>query len=163
MYRLPILTLRLPQLRLYIVNTTSLVQAVQRQSSVLAMPPLEAKAMIQVLNLTKPAQAAIMDNIDGRQGDWGFMFMFYKTIHPPLAAAGQSLDSMNQVSIRKVEDLLNSYGNDNPHMQGLFALVKEHITLATSDAVYGFHNPFKDAGLRKAYWYVKHCRKDYLC
>lgn len=152
MYRLPILTLRLPHLRLYIVNTTPLVQAVQKQSTVLAMPPLEAKAMIQVLDLTKPAHATIMDNVDGRQGDWGFMFMFYKTVHPPLAAAGQGLDSMNQTSVRTVQHLLNAHSEGSPHTQGLFALVKEHITLATSDAVYGPHNPFRDAGLRKSYW-----------
>jgi hypothetical protein len=124
------LTIRLPGVRLYIVNTPPLAQAVQKEPTTLAMPPLEAKAMMKILNLSKPTHKTIMENIYGGQGDWGFMFMFYKTVHPPLAAASTGLDAMNKTSVRQVEQLLNSIMKDgddkmNRYRRGFFTLVRE--------------------------------------
>lgn len=78
-------------MRLYVVNSASLVQAVQKQPKILAMPPLEAKAMIRVLAPSEESHSIVYENVDGRKGDWGFMFMFYKTIHPPRSSRPRGL------------------------------------------------------------------------
>ncbi|KAF2680028.1 cytochrome P450 [Lentithecium fluviatile CBS 122367] len=108
-YHVPIYTLRLPGIRLYVVNSASLIQAAQKQFRVLSTPPLEAKAIIQVLGLSKEAQFILLENIDSKQGGWGFMFKFYKTVNPSLAAGNNGLDAINRVSVQRVQELLDDF------------------------------------------------------
>ncbi|KAF1993948.1 cytochrome P450 [Amniculicola lignicola CBS 123094] len=137
---------------MYLVNSTQMIQAVQKLSRTLAMPPLEAKAMARVLDLSEKSRTIINENVDGRKGNWGFMFMFYKTIQPTMAAAGDGLNKMNRTSIQRVEELLDDLNARAGSRLGLFALVKHQIALATSDAVYGPGNPFRDPVNADAYW-----------
>ena len=60
------------------------------------MPPLEAKAVIRVLNCSKKSHKILNESADGRKVDWGFMFIFYKTIYHPLAATSNGLDASDE-------------------------------------------------------------------
>lgn len=54
-FRLPMVTLRLPFMRIYVINSTSLITLAQRQFKVLSFTPVESKAVINVTGASKRA------------------------------------------------------------------------------------------------------------
>ncbi|TVY68970.1 Cholesterol 7-alpha-monooxygenase [Lachnellula suecica] len=147
-YNLPIYTLRLPGSRLYIVNSISLISAVQRQFKTLAFPPLEAKFTTSICGTSKIAHDILNTNVNGDEGFWGYSVTFYKAIHTPLAP-GPELDAMNRVMAQKVSASVDRL---EERVVGLFEFIRHEITLATTDSVYGPKNPFKDPAIVESFW-----------
>ncbi|KAI9649219.1 hypothetical protein NHQ30_001787 [Ciborinia camelliae] len=146
---LPIYTLRLPGVRLYVVNSPSLIPAVQRQYKDLAFPPLEAKGAMSVCGTSKITNDILNTNINGEEGDWGYSMTFYKAIHKPLAP-GPDLDAMNRVMAQKVAASID--GIKGQRTVPLFDFIKREIAIATTDSVYGPQNPFKDPAVADGFW-----------
>ena len=146
---LPIYTLRLPGARLYVVNSISLIPAVQRQFKILAFPPLEAKLATSVCGSSKTARDILNTNTNGDEGDWGYSITFYKMIHTPLSP-GPELDAMNRVMAQKVTASIDRIRVQK--VVRLFEFIRHEITLATTDSVYGPQNPFKDPEIEDSFW-----------
>lgn len=87
---LSIYTLRLPGARLYVVNSSSLITSVQRQSKVLALPPIEAVGAANVCDFSQTMRDILNTNTHGEEGPWGYSMTFYKAIHTPLAPGPRS-------------------------------------------------------------------------
>jgi len=45
-------------------------------------------------------------------------------------------------------------GVKEERVSGLFEFIRHKITLATTESVYGPHNPFKDIEIEKSFWWV---------
>jgi hypothetical protein len=148
-YKLPIYTIRLPGARLYVINATSLIPSVQRQHKVLAFPPLEAKLAMNVCGSSKTTNEILNTNVNGDEGFWGYSVTHYKALHPPLFP-GPGLDAMNRVMAQKVMGSLDSIQSSKTIK--LFDFIKQEITLATTDSVYGQHNPFQDPAVVDSFW-----------
>ncbi|TVY90133.1 7-alpha-hydroxycholest-4-en-3-one 12-alpha-hydroxylase [Lachnellula willkommii] len=146
---LPIYTIRLPGARLYVVNSISLISAVQRQFKVLAFPPLEAKLAMSVTGTSETANDILNTNMNGEEGDWGYSMTFYKMIHTPLSP-GPELDAMNRVMAQKVSASIDCIKGQKAVR--LFEFIKHEIALATTDSAYGPKNPFNDAAIVDAFW-----------
>ncbi|KAI0805668.1 cytochrome P450 [Xylaria sp. FL0064] len=139
-YSEPIFTLRLPFTRLYIVTSTSLIPAVQRQFRVLSFNPVQIKAVTNFASPSKEAMELVKKNIEN---DDGFIPSFLKAVYPTLT--GDMLDSLNQ---RIVDVILAEF--DKIAAKGscssvqMYRWIDEQITYATTDGIYGPHNPLRD-------------------
>ncbi|KAI0401332.1 cytochrome P450 [Xylaria palmicola] len=127
-YSEPIFTLRLPFTRLYIVTSPSLIPAVQRQSRVLSFNLVQLRAVTNFASSSKRAIDLVTKNIDN---DEGFVPGFLKAVYPTLT--GDMLDTLNQ---KTVNVILTAFDK--------MAAADEQITYATTDAIYGPHNPLRD-------------------
>ncbi|PVI08705.1 cytochrome P450 [Periconia macrospinosa] len=153
-YRLPIYTLRLPGSRLYVINSSALISAVQKQHRVLAFMPIIAKGSIKVSRFSKTGAKIISTNTNGEDGEGGYVNSFHDAIHPAVSP-GKNLDAMNRLMLGLVAaqfDHEAAHGNQNVK---LFEWIKQQIGQATTDSVYGPGNPFRDSAIEKAFWTFK--------
>ncbi|TGJ78225.1 hypothetical protein E0Z10_g10538 [Xylaria hypoxylon] len=148
-YSVPIFTLRLPFTRLYIITSTPLILAVQRQFRTLSFSPVQIRAVANFASLSKEAMDLVSLNIDN---DDGFVPGFLKTVYPTLT--GTMLDALNErtVNVMLAEfDQLAAKGSCTSLQ--LYKWTDEQITYATTDAIYGPHNPLRDIENLSA-WHV---------
>jgi hypothetical protein len=143
--KLSIYTLRVPFSRLYIVNSPSLISAVQRQHRTLAFWPLAIKAAANVGRFSNATMEVLSTN--------GYGDTFHDAIHPPLAP-GENLDAMNRVMLGIVAASLNGLRKQQKTQVELLAWVTRQITIATTGATYGPDNPWRDPEFEAAFWYI---------
>lgn len=136
---LPIYTLRLPGARLYVVNSPRLVPAVQKLHKTLSFAAVAA-ASARIFLVSKQGREVIAR---GLMQDGSYTANFGAAIHPALTP-GASLNHMNRVAARTIAASLGALQAGGPQETNLFDWVRDQIVLATSDAVYGPHNPFRD-------------------
>jgi hypothetical protein len=94
-------------------------------------------------------------NANGAEGEWGFAPTFYKAIHPPLMP-GPGLDGMNRAMLGVVAETFSEL-KEKVEMRGsckvrLYEWVRGAVTRATSNAVYGVGNPYRDPSVEAAFW-----------
>lgn len=140
----PIYTLRFPAgLRIYVVNSTSLIPIVQRQWRTLLFPPVTTWACDVVLGGSKKALNIIRADM---ASDTGFLHAFIKTIHPALSR-GAALDELNGTAFEVLSRSLDSVVAQGVKTVGLFEWLRHELLMATTDSVYGPHNPLRDASM----------------
>ena len=149
-HHLPIYTLRLPGSRIYIVNSTNLIPAVERQVRALDFAPIVSGAVINMMGATPAGQRMLKMGRDG-VNEYSYAIEFDKAIHHAVTP-GAHLDAMNRLSVLQVSNILNRLAWETPKAMKLFEWVRENIALATCEAVYGPRNPFRDPELQAAFW-----------
>ncbi|KAI1459617.1 cytochrome P450 [Annulohypoxylon moriforme] len=147
-YNLPIYTLRLPGTRLYVVNSITLIPVVQRQFRALSFTAIEAAVAKNVIGVSKTTNDIISSNLTV---DEGYLMSFSRYIHPTLNA-GSSLDTMNRRAVQVIADSLEEWANGGPVTVKMFHWIRHELVNATTESVYGPHNPFRDPEMEKA-WY----------
>ena len=100
---------------------------------------------------SKVAMASLMRNLNSEEGEWGLQSETHSGMHIALAP-GEALDRMNQPMLDVVAASLNSLGADSKVTIDLAAWTRHAITLASTDAVYGPTNPFKDPEVEDGFW-----------
>jgi hypothetical protein len=148
-YGLPIYTLRLPGSRIYIVNATNLIPAVQRQTRILDFAPVEARAAINVMGATAEGKEVLNLEREG-VGKHAYAIEFDKAIHGAVTP-GVHLDAMNRLSVQKVSQFLDALAKKQHQNLKLYDWVHKEISWATTDAVYGSANPFKHPAILGAF------------
>lgn len=138
---------------MYIITTPDLVQAVQKQPKVLAFPPIEAKFASTVCGVSPEAHKILLNNVNGDEGNWGLSMDSYAVMRFALAP-GPALDTMNRVMIQNIAASLDNVFQSGQMRTttGLAEWLRKTITLATTNAVYGPQNPFKDQAVQDAFW-----------
>jgi hypothetical protein len=138
---LPILTLRLPGIRLYIVNSTHLIPLVQRQWRTLLFPPVTVRASQTAMGGSKEALAIIGGDMVSESG---FLPAFGKAIHPALSP-GPDLDELTLNAVRVLTEILDGIISERcPQTVNMFAWIRHEFLMATGDSVYGPQNPLRD-------------------
>ncbi|KAI1323903.1 cytochrome P450 [Xylariaceae sp. FL0255] len=160
-YGLPIYTLRLPGQRMYIVNSLPLIQLLQREIKTVAFAPIEAQAAATVMGVG-PAGNAIIGSEKMFESD-SYLSTFIPSTHPALSP-GLGLDALNGTAIKYIADSLKHFHSQGPEVIELFSWIWDRIFMATTEAIYGPRNPFKDLALQKAWydfepWIVVHMLK----
>lgn len=149
----------MPGSKLYIVNSTDMIAAVQRHPKALAFAPIEAKFAMTICKTSQEANDILNRNVNGEEGDWGLMIDFYKSIHPALAPGG-GLDAMNRIMIQNIAcslENLNTMSSGSRRIR-LNEWCRHEITMTTTNSVYGHQNPFKDRAIEDAFWiFAKDC------
>ena len=145
----------MPGQKLYIVTTTELVQAVQRQPKVLAFPPIQAQFANQVCGVGTEARNILQVNVNGDEGDWGLSMESYAALRAALSP-GADLDRMNRIMVENVAEALDDIVPTNQSTRVyLVDWIRGAITLATTNSVYGPQNPFTEKGIIDSFWYVQ--------
>ncbi|KAI1124447.1 hypothetical protein F5Y10DRAFT_285087 [Nemania abortiva] len=139
-YSQPIFTLRLPFTRLYIITSTSLIPVVQRQFRTLSFSPVQIRAVLNFASPSKEAIDLVTKNIDN---DEGFVHGFSKAVYPTLM--GNMLDTLNQRTIDVMLAEFNKLASKGTSSTiPMYKWTDEQITYATTDGIYGPHNPLRD-------------------
>ncbi|KAL9639442.1 MAG: hypothetical protein Q9164_000916 [Protoblastenia rupestris] len=109
----PIYSLAMPEgLKLYVITSTELISAVQRQSRALAFPPVGVKFAMSLADLSKEANMIATDNIDGEDGDYGLSVDFNKMIYLSLGS-GKPVETMYRIIIPQIAASLDKLKAEN--------------------------------------------------
>ena len=143
----------MPGSKMYVVTTPELIQAVQKQPKALAFPPIEAKFASTVCGSSADAHKILMKNVNGDEGDWGLSMESYAAMRTALSP-GPGLDGINRVMVDSVTSSLESIRPSKGKVTTveLAGWLRNNITLATTNSVYGPGNPFKDKAVVDAFW-----------
>lgn len=115
--------MRLPGSRIYVINSTSLIPAVQCQVRVLDFAAIEARAAMNVLGATPAGKETLKKNRNGL-GDYSYVIEFDKVIHPAVTP-GASLDTMKRLAIQKISEFLDTLASNAPTTMNLFEWVQK--------------------------------------
>lgn len=140
--------------RIYLVNSVSTIASIQKNNKTLAFEPIQAKFSARICGASNEAYNILIKAMDVENGIYPEI---YRAMHPSLAP-GVGLDAMNRTMIqsvsRSIESIKPAVGSSTAI--GLVSWLRHHVTLATTQAVYGPKNPFQDANVEGAFWYTFH-------
>ncbi|KAF2708582.1 putative cytochrome P450 [Pleomassaria siparia CBS 279.74] len=136
---------------IYVITSPQLVSTVQRMTKTLAFEPIVAMATQRVSGCSPQGNSIIQYNIDGSQGDRGYVITFFKTMHPALAP-GPSLDAMNRIMIQNIAKSADALATSPVNRLNLCKWLRHELTIATTYSVYGPANPMADAKVEDAFW-----------
>ncbi|KAI0377025.1 cytochrome P450 [Hypomontagnella monticulosa] len=141
----PIVTLPMLGSRVYVVFSVPVIQAIQKESKALAFQPIQARFSVRLCGASRQAYRILQRDMecDGEYGN------IYTAMHRALAP-GESLNDMSRVMIGRVREFVE--GIPSKSTVRLDEWLRHHVTQATTDAVYGPHNPFRDLRVERAFW-----------
>jgi hypothetical protein len=146
-FGLPIYTLRMPGARIYVVNSTNLIPVIQRQFRTIAFTPWAARAFKYAMGGSKTAKD-IME-VDMTE-DHGYLMSFDTAIHPTVSP-GPALDAMNRASVQAVTASLDRLRRQSPITVDMYKWIRHEVLLATTNAVYGPMNPYRNPAVEEAW------------
>jgi hypothetical protein len=83
-------------------------------------------------------------------GDRGYLGTFVPMIHPALSP-GAALDAINGSSIELIEKALKRLEGKGRRRVRLWEWIRHEIFVATTEAIYGPGNPFRENGVEEAW------------
>lgn len=162
-YNYPIYTLRIPFARMYVVNATELIPTLQKHWRTISFTPVMASSGPGAMGMSKEADELLHRDMTS---DASPVAALSRAINRALAP-GDRLDRLNG---RAVEVMLEHMGRLRPGSektprQGESVVVREgegavidfwawanHVSLqATTEAVYGRGNPFREEAFENAW------------
>lgn len=136
--RLPIYTLRLPGVRIYVINSLDLIPVVQRQWRTLIFAPIQVKAAKAAMDASKEALAIMESDMVTEQG---FMSGMVKATHPTMSS-GPALDSLNTRAFEVFDKALRQLST--PTTVNMYDWIGRLVMQATTEAIYGPSNPMRE-------------------
>ncbi len=98
-----------------------------------------------------PAGKEILHMNRNGVGEFSYAIEFDKAIHHAVTP-GANLDAMNRVAVQKVSEFLDTLASNSPTTLKMYDWVRRNIAWATTEAVYGPKNPFRDSEILAAFW-----------
>ena len=143
----------MPRNKIYVVNTPSLVAAVDRHSKTISFAPYVVEFSKRILLPSTEGLEALQANLSEEDGEWGCRPEALKAMHLALAP-GEDLERTTEKFLDSVSCLLDSARTvANQENFQLFSWVRKLVTRASTDAVYGASkNPFQDPAVEAAFW-----------
>ncbi|KAJ0109492.1 cytochrome p450 oxidoreductase [Diaporthe amygdali] len=145
-YRLPIYTLRLPFSRMYVVNATELIPALQKQWRTVSFAALAADAG-HVVGLSKEGNEILHRDLTSEHG---FSPSWPKYIMSAMGP-GKDLDSINRASVEVFAEDMDKLRANGTTKTGLWEWAREIMVKSTTEAVWGPENPYRDTAVAEAW------------
>ncbi|KAI4087254.1 MAG: hypothetical protein LQ344_006937 [Seirophora lacunosa] len=147
---LPIFTLQTLGMKVYVVNSPDLIQAVQKHAKALSFNPFVSFMSPRIFGCGKEATALINENIDG---NWGYLSETAIGMHAALAPS-ESLDWMTKTMLDKLMDFVDPLAASKSGTElNLYKWVRSVFTVSSTEATYGPKNPFNHVpDLEDAFW-----------
>ncbi|KAK4212719.1 cholesterol 7-alpha-monooxygenase [Rhypophila decipiens] len=138
-YNLPIYTLRLPFMRIYVVNSTDLI------------PPLHKQWLnVSFASITVPVGNTIGFSEDGMKllkhgigTEKGFTESWPRHVLPSISP-GPDLDAINRKAIQVFADEMAKLRTQGSQLVPLRSWSRKAMVAATSEAIWGEQNPYRD-------------------
>lgn len=152
---LPIYTLRLPFFRMYVINSTDLMPALQKKWRTISFAPIVAASGPMLMGIGEDGSEILHKDITS---DSSYVASFARATTSVLAP-GSIVDDISRRAVEIVlgatERLLHS---TDPTIQSkvveFWSWTHHEILMATTEAVYGPGNPYRDTDLKKAWKWV---------
>ena len=142
----------MPHGKTYVVNSLDLVNSVQRNWKTLSFTPFVAFFLKTLCKPSKIASDIVDRNIFAEDGPWGLFSDTHNAVYQALAP-GPGLDELFASVVAYVSASLDELlGAGDEVVIDLYGWIHQIITLASTNAVYGCQNPFKDTGTRSDFW-----------
>ncbi|KAI1175950.1 cytochrome P450 [Nemania sp. FL0916] len=142
----PIVTLRLGGLKVYAVFSIPIIQSIQKQNKSFAFQPIQAKFSVKLCGASKDAFRILQKDMNQETGEYGTIYTaMHRALNP-----GEFLNKMSTESTARICDSINNIQSGASIK--LDEWLRHQVTLATTHAVYGPHNPFQDPNVEKAFW-----------
>ncbi|KAI1130606.1 cytochrome P450 [Nemania abortiva] len=145
-YKLPIYTLRLPFARIYVVNSTDLIPSLQKQWRTISFAAIAADAG-GLVGMSKEAVKIMHDDITDEKG---FTLSWPRFIMPAMSP-GKDLDEMNRVAITVFAADTEKLRAQGTVTVGLGEWSRQAMVTATTEAVWGPQNPYRDTDVAEAW------------
>ena len=147
--KLPIYTLRLPTVRLYIINATGLIPALQRQWRTISFTPIMASAGHAALGMSQTATDILRKDVTSDSNSVvSLMPILTRTMAP-----GPSLDFIVRKAAEVMAIGVAKLGRDDGASTtiNLYEWTRHEILIATTEAVFGPKNPYRDSEVESAW------------
>lgn len=145
-YKLPIYTLRLPFIRMYIVNATELIPHLQKQWRTVSFGAIAADAGMAV-GMSKKALDIMHKDLTSEHG---FTLGWPKYILPAMNP-GKDLDAINRRSVEVLAVETAALKTKGTVKLGLSQWSRQLMVTATTEAVWGPQNPYRDPVVNEAW------------
>lgn len=145
-YRLPIYTLRLPLLRMYIVNATELIPSLQKHWRTISFAAIAVDAG-HLVGISKESVKLMRDDLTNEDG---FSLSWPKYVMLAMSP-GKDLDDMNRIAIEVFSNQSEILRASGPVKVGLWQWTRQTMVTATTEAVWGPQNPWRDPAVDEAW------------
>ncbi|KAI1076617.1 cytochrome P450 [Whalleya microplaca] len=148
-HNFPIYTLRVPGPPLYIVNSLSLIQRIDRHILTVAFSPIQVRACDKAMAVSTGG----MEKIAGekRLTEDGYVRSFPR-VTAPGASPGPGLDALNRAAVGNFAASFDQLATQGRTTVKLFHWVRHELFAATMNATYGPSNPFRHAKNEKEWF-----------
>ena len=138
--------------KIYVVTDLDLINAVNRNSKILAFNPFIAQLGKRITGHDEATSQVVQNNLNGENGP-GYVTEIHDGTVSSLAP-GEDLEQMTNAMLLEASLYLDAL--DCNTILDLFAWMKHMVTLASTKAIYGIENPFDKNGERfvEAFWWV---------
>lgn len=143
----PIFTLDLLVNRLYVVNSASMVAAVQKNHKIIAFDPFLTAAANRMAGISGPGLKLLQETHSG--GD----DLNNKVLHAMTPSLlGKGLDQMNRTMLLKMQPLVDELVYNAKGPIDIHQKCRHVITVASTEAIWGSKNPFRSKEVVKDFW-----------
>lgn len=148
-YPFPVYTLPMPHGKTYVVNTLELVGLCQRNWKTLSFNPFVATFLKRLCLPSIKAEAIVDESLFM---DHGLFFETRNAMHQSLAP-GPDLNGLISSIASSVSTALDELLEEHYELNiDLYAWIRGLIALASTDAIYGKGNPFRDPEVMNGFW-----------
>jgi hypothetical protein len=133
----------------YLITTGKLLAAVQRNNKSISFEPLLTPMSERMAGI----KGKSLDILTSKVAPEGPMLMTRNlhAIHPHLL--GDGLNAMNRRMIGFLKVSLDNLSEKSETFD-MYRGVRHAVSIATTDAVYGAQNPYRDPNVEQGFWYV---------
>ncbi|KAI0153311.1 cytochrome P450 [Xylariaceae sp. FL1272] len=149
--RLPIYTLQLPFVRLYIVNSPSLLQNIHRQPRKISFSTVMVQMASTVTGMSvDSARIIAKDHLQSH----GFLHELVSTVRSSLSPGSTPLNMLNRNAIQAIAKSLDmvATGAETPVKINMYGWIKHQVMMATTEGAFGPQNPFRDTKIQQAFF-----------
>jgi cytochrome P450 len=152
--QLPIFTVCMPGRKIYIVTKPDLISKVDKKNKSISFAPIISEFSSVTCGTSKEANEILEHNLFGEHGAQSLVEDMVVGMRETLKPS-KMLDDMNQTMAREVSDLMDAIkpepGQRCRKIQ-LGGFVEHVVTMATTNSVYGPHNPYKNKEVKEAFF-----------
>ena len=138
--------------KVYVVTSLDLVNAINRNSKILAFNPFIAQLGKRITGHDEATSRIVQHNLNGENGP-GYVTEIHDGTVSALAP-GKGLERMTEAMLLEASIYLQEF--ESERMVDLFAWIRHTVTLCGTGAIYGPENPFNrdQEKLVEAFWFV---------
>lgn len=141
---LSIYTIRFPGIRLYIVQSTTLISAVQKQARTISFAPVMVNMAAKIMGSSKKDLEIIGRDPTAEDGHIPGM---QRVIHGALRP-GAKLDALNRRTAKfvtaSIDGLASSIEGKGYTTINMYQWISHQVMMAVTEGIYGSLNPFRD-------------------
>ena len=137
---------------MYVVNSPNIVRAVERQPKTISFWYVEAKATSRIGGMSKEANKKLLENLQGVHGKESLLLKGLDETHKVMKP-GNGITPMVSIAAQTAAGHMEELEtNSSSRRIDLWEWVRHEITVATTEAVYGPTNPYRDTDVEHAFW-----------